>query len=171
MSRINIREQISNFIALFLIQLPLIYRITLWDRIFGFFYVGFLILLPFRISRPYLLVAGFLIGLIVDVFSNTPGIHAGACVFIMYVRDLWLKIVIDDTEELTNINYISIKKTGFILFVFPLVLIHHFIIFLVENGGLHLVGLLISKTILSSLFSFTIIFVLNYLIVPKSRRQ
>ena len=171
MSRVNIREQIFNFIALFLVQLPLLYRITLWDRAFGFFYIGFLILLPYRISRSYLLVAGFLTGLVVDIFSNTPGIHAGACVFVMYVRDLWLKIVVDDTEDLSNINYTSIKKTGFTLFVFPLVLVHHLIIFLVENGGLHLFGLLISKTILSAVFSFTIIFVLNYLIVPKSRRQ
>lgn len=170
MSRINIRELIFNFIALFVIQLPLLYRITLGDRAFGFFYIGFLILLPYRISRSYLLVTGFLIGLVVDVFSNTPGIHAGACVFIMYLRDLWLRIVIDDTEELTNINHISLKKTGFIFYAFPLVFVHHLIIFLVENGGLYLFGLLISKTILSALFSFTIIFVLNYLIVPKSRR-
>lgn len=171
MNRVNIREQVFNFIALCLIQLPLLYRITILDRAFGFFYIGFLILLPFRVSRSYLLIAGFLVGLVVDIFSNTPGIHAGACVFIMYIRDLWLKIVIDDTEELTNINYISIKKTGFTLYAFPLVLIHHLIIFLVENGGLHLFGTLITKTILSALFSFTIIFVLNYLIVPKPRRQ
>ncbi len=170
MNRINIREQIFNCIALLFIQLPLLYRITLGDRIFGFFYIGFLLLLPFKVSRPYLLLAGFSTGLIVDVFSNTPGIHAGACVFVMYIRDLWLRIVIDDTEELTNINHISLKKTGFILFVFPLVFVHHVIIFLVENGGLHLFGLLISKAILSALFSFTIVFVLNYLIVPKARR-
>jgi hypothetical protein len=109
-------------------------------------------------------------GLAVDVFSNTPGIHAGACVFVMFIRDLWLRIVLDDTDELTNINHISLKKTGFIFYVLPLVLIHHFIIFLVENGGFHLFAMLSSKTILSALFSFTIIFVLNYLIVPKPRR-
>ncbi len=171
MNRVNIREQVSNFIALFVIQLPMLYRITLLDRAFGFFYIGFLILLPFRLSRSYLLVAGFFAGLIVDMFSNTPGIHAGACVFVMYIRDLWLKIVVDDTEDLTNINYISIKKTGFILYAFPLVLVHHLVIFLVENGGLYLFVNLITKTILSALFSFIIIFVLNYLIVPKPRRQ
>lgn len=170
MSRISIREQIFNFIALFIIQLPLLYRITLWDRAFGFFYVGFLLLLPYKISRTYLLVVGFLIGLVVDVFSNTPGIHAGACVFIMFVRDPWLRVVQDDTEDLFNINHGSLKKTGFIIFTFPLVFVHHFIIFTIENGGLHLFGMLISKTIMSAIFSFVIIFVLNYLIVPKARR-
>lgn len=168
--RVSIREQVFNLIALMLVQLPLLYKITLFDRAFGFFYVGFLLLLPFRWNQSLLLVIGFFSGLIVDIFSNTPGIHAGACVFIMYVRLSWLRLVHDDLEELVNINYLSLKKTGLLLYLLPLVLAHHFIIFLVENGGLHLAGMLFSKTVFSTLFSVIIIFVLNYLIVPKSGR-
>ena len=171
MSRINLREQVFNFIALFAIQLPLLYRITLWDRVFGFFYIGFLLLIPFRTSRAYLLIIAFLVGLIVDIFSNTPGIHAGACVFIMYIRDLWLGIVVDDTEDLTNINHVTIRKRGIIFYVFPLVFVHHFILFLVENGGTYLFWMLLSKSFLSAIFSFSIIFVLNYLLVAKPRRS
>ncbi|MEQ9402239.1 MAG: Rod shape-determining protein MreD [Cyclobacteriaceae bacterium] len=170
MSRISIREQVLNFIALLLVQLPLLYRITLFDRAFGFFYVGFLLLLPFRLSRSWLLLAGFFTGLIVDIFSNTPGIHAGACVFIMFIRNGWLRIVNDDTEELVNINHISMRKTGLLIYLLPLVFVHHLLIFFIENGGFYLFGMLLSKTIFSSFFSFTIIFVLNYLIVPKSGR-
>ena len=170
MSRFNIRELIFNFISLVVIQLPLLYRITIGDHAFAFFYVGFLLTLPFRLSRSYLLLIGFFVGLIVDVFSNTPGIHAGACVFVMYVRDLWLTIVHDDTEELTNINHVSLGKIGFVLFMLPPVLIHHFLIFTVENGGVHLFGTLMTKTLFSSIFSLVVIFVLNYLIVPAPRR-
>ena len=168
--RVSIREQVFNFIALMLVQLPLLYKITLFDQAFGFFYVGFLLLLPFRWNQSLLLLIGFFCGLIVDVFSNTPGIHAGACVFIMYIRYSWLRVVHDDLEDLVNINYLSLKKTGFLLYLLPLVLAHHFIIFLVENGGLHLSGMLFAKTIFSTLLSFVIIFVLNYLVVPRSSR-
>lgn len=168
--RINIREQVFNFIALFVIQLPLLYRITLLDKAFGFFYVGFILLLPYRISRSYLMIAGFFVGLVVDIFSNTPGIHAGACVFVMFIRDRWLSIVIDDLEELSNLNHVSMRKRGLTFYLFPLILVHHLVIFIVENGGLHLFGLLISKVFMSTIFSYIIIFALNYLIIPKSRR-
>lgn len=170
MNRRSIREQVFNLIAFLVIQLPLLYRITLGDRAFGFFYIGFILLLPYPLSRTYLLFIGFLSGLLVDVFSNTPGIHAAACVLIMFIRNFWLKVVHDDTDELTSINHLTLKKTGLMFYLIPLVFVHHFMIFSIENGGLHLFGLLISKTILSTLFSFTIIFVLNFLMVPKSRR-
>lgn len=170
MSRINIREQIFNFIAFFLIQLPLLYRVVLFDQAFGFFYVGFLLLLPYNWGRVYLLLIGFFTGLVVDVFSNTPGIHASACVLIMFFRDAWIRIVHDDVEELSNINHISLKKMGFLAYVLPLVFVHHLVIFTLENGGVHLFGMLISKVFLSSLLSFIIIFVLNVVIAPRPRR-
>lgn len=168
--RVSIKEQVFNFIALLLVQLPLLYKVVLFDRAFAFFYVGFLLLLPFRWNQSFLLLIGFFSGLIVDIFSNTPGIHAGASVFIMYIRFTWLRVVHDDLEDLVNINHMSLKNIGFSLYLLPLVLIHHFLIFLVENGGFHLFGMLLSKTIFSTFFSFTIIFVLNYLIVPKNVR-
>lgn len=170
MSRISIKEQIFNLIALLLIQLPLLYRITLFDRAFAFFYVGFLLLLPLRLSPTYLLLLGFFTGLIVDVFSNTPGIHAGVCVFIMFIRNGWLRTILDDTEELVNINHATMRKLGFLAYLLPLLVVHHFLIFLIENGGFHLFGTLLSKTLFSSFFSFTVIFVLNLLIVPKVSR-
>ncbi len=171
MSRINIREQIFNLISMLLIQLPLLYRVTLGDKAFGFFYIGFILLLPWTLSRNYIMLIGFFSGLLVDVFSNTPGIHAGACVFIAFIRTGWLRMVNDDTEELINLNHVSLRKRGLLAYALPLVFIHHLIIFVLENGGFQLFGFLMSKVFFSSLFSFTIIFVLNYLIVPKPRRR
>ncbi len=170
MNRTRVREQAFNFIALLLIQLPLLYRITLFDRIFCFFYVGFLLLLPYTLSRSYLLIIGFFSGLLVDVFSNTPGVHTSACVFIMFIRNAWIRISHDDVEGLSDINFISLKKAGLLIYALPLIFVHHLIIFVLENGGIHLLGFLMTKVILNSFFSFSIIFVLNYLITPKVRR-
>ena len=171
MTRISIKEQILNLIILLVIQLPLIYRITLFDKAFGFFYVGFLLLLPTTLSRSRLMVVAFFSGLLVDVFSNTPGIHAGASVFILFIRNFWLTIIEDDYKELVNVNMGSIGKIKFIYFLYPLVFIHHFLIFTLENGGLHHFGALLSKVFFSSLFSSLIIFVINFLVTPNQRRE
>lgn len=170
MSRVNIREQILNLIAYLVIQWPLLYRTTLFDKAFAFFYVGFLLLLPFTLSRIYLLFIGFFSGLTVDILSNTPGIHASACVLIMFARNEWLSAVHDDLENLVNINCHSLGMLTFLVYAFPLILVHHILIFAIENGGLHLFVLLFTKIILSSFFSFTIIFILNYLMSSKIRR-
>ena len=170
MNRLSFREQVLNLVFLLLLQLPLIHRITLFDQAFGFFYVGFLLLLPLGISRSYLMLIGFLVGLAVDIFTNTPGLHALSCVFIMFIRNFWLSIVNNDWMDLRNINVGTLKWIGFLLFVFPLVFIHHALLFVIENGGFHLFGSLFNKVLFSSLFSTTIILVLNFLISNSRNR-
>ena len=170
MTRINIKEQVFNLILLLLVQFPLVHRITLFDKAFGFFYVGFILLLPRTLSRSQLMFIGFLAGLMVDVFTNTPGIHASASVFTMFIRNLWLNVVNDDFQETTNLNVSSLKKAGFLFYVFPLILIHHFLIFTIENGGFHLFGMVISRIFFSTLFTTLIVFVVNYAIANKKVR-
>lgn len=170
MTRISVKEQVLNLILLLLVQLPLLHRITLFDRAFGFFYIGFLLLLPRGLSRSYLMIIGFFTGLLVDVFTDTPGIHASAAVFTLFIRNFWLNIVNDDTQELTNLNISTLKLTGFIYFIFPLVFVHHFLIFVIENGGFHLFGMVLSKVFFSAIFSSLIIFVINFVISPTRRR-
>lgn len=170
MSRVGIREQVLNFIAFLVIQLPLVHRVVLFDKAFAFFYLGFLLLLPFRLSNSLQLLIGFFAGLFVDIFSNTPGIHAGVCVLIMFIRNWWVQIVIDDTEELVNINHITLKKIPFVIYLLPLIFVHHLFIFLIENGGFYLFGSLLIKVFFSSIFTFLVIFILNLLIVPRGRR-
>jgi len=170
MNRVSTREQILNAVFLFVIQLPLIYRIILFDRAFAFFYIGFLVLLPMSLSRSYLMLIGFVSGLIVDIFSNTPGIHASACVFIMFIRNFWLKVVTDDSDEISNLNVSTLKRSGFVFFMVPLVFVHHFILFTVENGGFHLFNLVISKIFFSTIFSSAIIFLVSFLTGSRRRR-
>lgn len=170
MIRLNIKEQIFNLIFLLLLQLPLIHRVVLFDKAFGFFYVGFLLLLPAGLSRSYLMLIGFLTGLLVDVFTDTLGMHALSCVFILFIRNFWLSIINDDWMELGNLNVSSLRRIGFLTYVFPLVFVHHLVLFSVENGGLHLFGMLMNKVLLSALFSTTIIFALNFLITANQKR-
>ena len=47
-----------------------------------FLFILFIINLPTDMNRIPLLVTAFLTGLVVDVFSSTPGIHSTACVLI-----------------------------------------------------------------------------------------
>ncbi len=171
MTRVSIKEQVLNFILLLLVQLPLVHRISLFDKAFGFFYVGFLILLPRTFSRSYLMLIGFFSGLLVDVFTNTPGIHASASVFILFIRNFWLRASNDDSQEITNLNVASLKKMGFLYFIYPLVFVHHFLIFVIENGGFHLFGTVLSKVFFSSLLSTAWIFIINFIITPNRKRS
>lgn len=58
-----------------------------------FLYPLFLMSLPFRLHAAFLVMCGFATGIIVDLFYDTPGVHAGASVLSAFVRPLWLQII------------------------------------------------------------------------------
>ena len=170
MIRINYQQQILHFIVFLVLQIPFLYKMVLFDRAFGFFYVGFLLLLPFGLSRSLSMVIALVSGLVIDVFSNTPGIHASACILIVFIKDFWFRLTIEDSEDDVFLDWNELKIWGSIKYFLPLIFMHHFVIFTVENGGLSLFGLLFSKIIYSTAYTFILVVGMTFLMAPKARR-
>ena len=86
-----------RFILLLLIQILLFKQLNIlhigpvYPDIFV--YPLFLFLLPLTISRELLLILGFALGLFVDWFYDSWGLHASACVFISFVRPFLLRSI------------------------------------------------------------------------------
>ena len=85
------------FVALALAQGLIIKRMALgW---MGFVYLEFLVyplalfLVPIFISRNALLIGGFVLGLVVDLFYDSPGVHASASVLTAFMRPRILKMM------------------------------------------------------------------------------
>lgn len=170
MNRINFQQQAIHLGIFVLLQIPMLYRLVLFDKAFGFFYVGFLLFLPYGLSRSVSMVIAFFTGLLIDVFSNTPGIHASACIFLVFVKDFWFNLSQGVPDENLSLDWNELKVTGTITYLFPLVLVHHFTVFTVENGGFALPGLLLSKVFLSALYSWVLIVAFSFLAAPQRRR-
>lgn len=170
MVRINYIRQLIYFAVFVLIQLPMLYKAVLFNQAFSFFYLGFLLMLPYGMSRSIGMFIAFFTGLLIDVFSSTPGLHASACIFIVFVKDYWFLFSIGDPEDEINMSWSNLGLWGLFRYQFPLILTHHLIIFTVENAGFISLGSLLSKVILSAGYSFVIIASLAYLVAPKSGR-
>lgn len=80
------------FVGLVLLQVLILNNIHILGIVTPFLYIYFLIKLPSSISRNMLLVLGFVLGLIIDIFSNTPGMNAAACVALAVVRPFFLRL-------------------------------------------------------------------------------
>jgi hypothetical protein len=86
-------NNIVRFFVLLLVQVLLLKNIEVSTYIGFFIYPLFLILLPIRTPRALQTFLAFLLGLLVDVFYNTPGLHAGVSTFSAYMRDPILRII------------------------------------------------------------------------------
>jgi hypothetical protein len=168
MVRINLWDQITNFVVFVVFQILLLNRLVLFENAFAFFYVGFILFLPRTLGMGYQLIIAFLVGLLIDVFSNTPGMHAGITLFIAYVKGFWMDIINEESREFNLVNIYTLKLFGLLGYMVPLILIHHLLLFIIENGGFHLFGQLVNKSIASTLFSSVLILVIGYLIARKA---
>lgn len=163
--------QIIAFVLYVLAQATFGKNMVLFQTALCFFYVAFLLGVPFETGRLTQMFIGFLVGFMVDIFYDSLGIHAAACVFLMFIRPIWIKMVTprggyDPGDEP------KAKMLGFqwyATYALPLLFAHHFVLLFVEMGGFQLFWFTINKVIFSTLFSFTVIIIFQYLFYSSRR--
>lgn len=169
MSRFNIIQAISFFIYLFY-QVLILKNIVLFDTAFCFLYVAYLFFLPVESNPLILMIAGFLMGFTVDIFYDSLGLHAFACVFVMYVRNYWLASITPQGGYDSN-DTPSIASHGmqwFLVYTIPLVFMHHAVLFFIEAGGFGMFWFTLWKVITSTFFTTVVTLVVQYLF-PSGR--
>lgn len=164
------REQVIYFLVYVLLQLPVLHRFVLFDSAFAFFYVSFILVLPLGLDRLSILFLAFGTGLLVDVFSNTPGIHASSCLLMAVLQKPWLTMVVGAPEEDARVSIHTFGLRSMVIYAVPLILIHHFQVFLIEHGSFSAFGLLLKRTVLSTLLTGVLFLSSNFLLSSKARR-
>ena len=154
------------FFILFLsFQILLFKNLDLFNFALCFIYIGFLLLLPFDISHILLITLAFILGITVDIFYDTLGIHAASCVLIAYMRPYIINIL-TPKGGYDKVSEVSTSSMGFQwLFTYSaiLIVIHHFTLFVLEMWGIKLFFPLLAKTLASSLFTLTVFTLFQYL--------
>ena len=164
-------NQIGNFIFFMVLQILFLRNVVLFDYAFVFVYVGFLLFIPFEISALLLLVIAFFSGLIVDIFYDSLGIHTASFVFLAFIRPYWINSITPrgGYEQGALPNIVSQGLQWYILYALPLIFVHHLTLFMIEKGNFSLFYLTLLKAFSSSLFTFILLVVFQYLFKQERR--
>lgn len=151
------------FLLYLLLQILILRNIVLFDYAFCFVYIAGILLLPAEINRTLLLIMGFLTGLLVDVFYNTLGMHAAATLLIAYLRPFWIHFQLETkgTTERLEISIPELGVGGYLVYLLPLVFIHHSALFLIEMSHFGMIGYTLLRIVASTLFTTFLITVLH----------
>lgn len=97
------------------------------------FFPLFIMLIPMSVPKSLTILSAFLLGFTVDIFYDSPGVHASACVFIAYIRPLVFKVLmpiggykVEDSPSASNFgfvwfaSYASIMLMAYLLFYFSM---------------------------------------------------
>jgi len=145
-------------------------NLILFDAAFCFLYVAFILLLPIEIGPLVLMMVAFALGFSVDLFYDSLGVNAAASVFIAFLRPYWLNIVTPrgGYEEIVIPNLKTMDFGWFFTYSLPLIFIHHLVLFYLEAGGFDLFLFTLSKVFFSTILTFFVIVLSQYLFYKKA---
>nr|WP_314897387.1 rod shape-determining protein MreD [uncultured Flavobacterium sp.] len=160
---------IFRFVLLLAVQIIIFNNMNFLGYISPFPYLLFIILYPVNGNKSGLLIASFFLGLIMDMFSNSGGIHATACLALAYFRPYIFKFSFGLSYEYQTIKLNDVLTPERFSFILLSVVIHLFTLFLLEAFQLSFFFDILLRTLLSSVFTILICIIIIYLIKPNKR--
>jgi rod shape-determining protein MreD len=150
------------FVLLVLSQILVFNNIQFSGYVNPYVYLMFILLLPIEISSWLLLLLSFSTGMIMDFFSDSPGMHSFATVLTGFIRPYILRIIAprDGYESGSSPSMLNYGFSWFFTYTLLIVLIHHTALFYIEVFRFADFFRTMLRVFLSSLFS--IIFILLF---------
>jgi len=144
-------QNIIRFILLVLFQVLVLSNIQFLGYINPYLYILIILALPVQMPRWLTLILAFGLGLIIDTFTNTMGMHAFATVLVAFLRNGIIKLF-TSIEEGNNPtpSFYSFGVSAYVKYVVVLVLIHHSTLLMLEAFSFVNFGITLTKIILST---------------------
>lgn len=164
----NFKNIILFFFLLFL-QVLILNNINLFGFINPYLYIAFVFAFPLKENRFLVLFLSFLLGLFVDFFSDTGGIHAFATLTIAYLRLFFVRIYFKKLP--VDYPFFNIKSESFgkvFNYVVTLTFIHHLILFLFLNFSFENLTDVFLNTLFSVTFTLFLYFIGTYIFMKES---
>ena len=160
---------IFRFIILLSLQITIFNNMNFLGYISPFPYILFIILYPVNGNKSGLVLASFFLGLILDIFSNSGGIHTTASIILAYYRPHLFKFAFGLSYEYQTVKLIDVLSPERFSFILFSVLLHHLVLFLLEAFQVSFLLDVLIRTVLSSIFTIILCIIIIYLIKPSKR--
>lgn len=157
-----------RFIVLVFFQVTVFNNMQFFGYITPYPYILFILLYPINTNRHLFLIFSFLLGLILDVFNNSGGVHTTACITLAFFREQLLKMSFGYSYEYHMMRITDKFSSELVTYVITSVIIHHSILISLEVFNFDFILEILLRIITSALFTILLIFLIIGLIkAPK----
>ncbi len=172
MSKIIIINLI-RFVTLIFLQVFLLKNLTLYGLSTPYLYILFILLLPFEVPNLLLFALAFILGLTVDAFYDSPGLHAASCVLLALVRIIFINLTVQkdgfDNEPEPTLSIMGFR--WFFTYALILTLVHHFFLFNLDVFKFSELQYTLSRVVLSSVFTVFLMLITGLLFFKRKERK
>ncbi len=128
-----------------------------------------ILILPMRVAKELCLVIGFVLGFLVDLWYQTPGVHAASLTLTAFLRPYVYSLLLDDAEIRHNMNMdrMDLKLSSYIAYMLLMYFIHCLVFFLLQDFTFERFGVALVRSIFSTIFSFIFAFIYRLIILSR----
>jgi rod shape-determining protein MreD len=169
---VKIFQNVFRFVFLVLLQVLLLNHIQWTGFVNPYVYLLFVLLLPYETPKWLVLVSAFIIGLTIDMFGNTSGMHASATVLMAFARPRILRLIAprDGYEAETKLTPLVMGFKWFITYISLAVLLHHLAYFYIEAFRFSEFFFTFFKVVLNSVITILLIVLGEYIFSKRGKK-
>lgn len=165
----NISINIARFIVLALVQILICSHINFLNNINPYLYILFIILYPSINQRELFIISSFFLGLTIDLFSDTGGIHAAASVFAAYLRPSILRFSFGVVYDNYAIKFSQADLNQKLVYFSLITLSHHIVLFCLEIFSISKIILIAQKIFFSTIFTILLCLLITSIFSKKRK--
>lgn len=160
------------FIALLLVQVLICDHIALFNVAVPFVFIYFIIRLPLDINQNILFTLSFLIGFLVDLFSDTLGVNSLASLILAVTKRpvLYSYVQRDDRTKSIIPSITSLGLATYVKYLLSLTAIYCLLVFSIEYFSFASVKEILIMAASSTLLSFILLLSLDSLMMNRRER-
>lgn len=158
-----------RFFVLILIQVLICNHVNFLGYINPYIYILFIVLYPTKNNRILFIFLSFLLGLSIDLFSDSGGIHAAASVLIAYARPVLLRFSFGVQYENYALKFDNLEFGSKLTYISLLTIIHHTVLFYLEIFNVSKIILILQKTLFSSIFTILLCMLITIIFSRKTK--
>lgn len=134
---------ILRFALVLFLQLFLFNKMQIWSYVLPAFFLHFLLMLPINASAGVRLLSAFALGLLLDVFSHTMGLHTAAILPVAFVQPSLLRLIKMPREVDVSLSptLALLGGSAYTLYAGLLIFLYHLLFFMLDAFSLsYIVG-------------------------------
>ena len=166
---------IRRLLTLFLLtalQVLFLNRICLFGYVTPLFYIWMIARFDSSMSRTAILTWSFTLGLLIDMFSATPGLNAASATLLAMFQPGLVKLFVPlDRHDVIVPGFISMGGRQFVGYLLLLTLLHHTVYFILRSIPLGDWSVLALKVVFSSLLTFILMLVAERVSVSSGQKH
>lgn len=161
-------KHIGYWVLLMLVQVLLLDNLHFLGICHPYIYLLFLLTMPRTLPRWAEILVGAVVGLMMDIISNSLGIHMMACTAVSLLRPILLDGMVQDVDRITGrITAEAISMPIFARIIVILVTLHHTLVFMMDAYGFQHFYLTLAGIILSTVLTLALIFIIELTTRPQ----